>query len=389
MKKRLTQEMKEKIIVGIVIATFSLILYYLLTNFKVISNFMDTLTSILFPFIFGFALAFLLNPIMMFFEDKVFKNWKVKGKSKRLLSAMIALVIAIVTVAFLVMLIVPAIVDSVSDLLSHSEEYISTFSQYITKLFNDLNLDASMVDQLVEQIVGEGNEIIKNFGSFFSEAIPALISTSYGIIRTLLNLLIGIAAAVYMLLDKEMFIGMVNKANYAIFPQNIARYLKSLGMVIRDVFYDFIVGKAIDSFIIGILCYVGLLIMDIEYPILFSVIVGITNMIPVFGPFIGAIPGGIILLFINPIHSVTFLLFILALQQFDGNVLGPLILGDKLGMPSFFILLSVSLGGAFFGVLGMFIGVPTFAVLYYGISGFMEMRLSEKNIDMQEETKHM
>ena len=303
MKKRLTQEMKEKIIVGIVIATFSLVLYYLLTNFKVISNFMDTLTSILFPFIFGFAMAFLLNPIMMFFEDKVFKNWKAKVKSKRLLSVMIALVIAIVTVVFLVMLIVPAIVDSVSDLLSHSEEYISTFSQYITKLFNDLNLDASMVDQLVEQIVGEGNEIIKNFGSFFSEAIPALISTSYGIIRTLLNLLIGIAAAVYMLLDKEMFIGMVNKANYAIFPQNIARYLKSLGMVIRDVFYDFIVGKAIDSFIIGILCYIGLLILDIEYPILFSVIVGITNMIPVFGPFIGAIPGGIILLFINPIPS--------------------------------------------------------------------------------------
>lgn len=389
MKNRFTKEMKDKIIVGMIIASFSLFLYYVLMNLETVSAFFDNVTNVMFPFIFGFALAFLLNPIMLFFEEKVFKNWNCKAKLKRLISMFIALFIAIVVVGFLVMMIVPAIIESVSDLLSHSEEYIASFTGYVVKLFETFNLDSSMVDTWITQFVGEGNAMLEKFGTFFSELIPKLISTSYGVIRTLLNILFGICAAMYLLMDKELFLGMANKANYAIFPQHVARYFKSLGTVIRDVFYDFIVGKAIDSAIIGVLCYIGLLMLDIEYPILFSVIVGFTNMIPVFGPFIGAVPGGIILLIINPMHSLVFCLFILALQQFDGNILGPMVLGDKLGLPSFFILLSVTLGGAFFGIPGMFIGVPTFAVLYYGISGYMEMRLSEKHIDMKEEIKHM
>lgn len=389
MKIRFTKEMKEKIVVGMIIATFSLLLYYVLTNLETVSSSMKSFSTVMFPFVFGFSLAFLLNPVMMFFENKVFKNVKMKQKAKRLISMFIALFIALVVVSFLIMMIVPAIIESVTDLLSHSEEYIASFSIYVAELFERFNLDSSMVEASIGQFVGEGNALVAKFGTFFSEMIPKLISTSYGLVRTLLNVLFGICAAMYLLMDKELFLGMVNKANYALFPQHVARYFKSLGTVVRDVFYDFIVGKAIDSFIIGILCYIGLLFLDIEYPILFSVIVGFTNMIPIFGPFIGAIPGGIILLVINPIHSITFCLFILALQQFDGNVLGPIVLGDKLGLPSFFILFSVTLGGALFGVVGMFIGVPTFAVLYYGISGFMEMRISEKHIDMKEETKHM
>ena len=387
MKVKLTKEMREKIIVGIIIATFTLLLYFVLTNYNLIKGFLGNVGHIMFPFIFGFALAFLLNPIMMFFEEKVFGFWKAKGKSKRLVSMFIALIIAILIIWFLVMMIVPSIIDSVTDLLSHSEEYINSFTKFVTNAFIELHLDAQMVEELVAKVVGEGSEFIKDFGTLFSEAIPALISTSYGIVKSLLNMLIGIAAAMYMLLDKEQFIGMITKANYSLFPQEVARYLKSLSVVIRDVFYDFIVGKAIDSFIIGVLCYVGLMVLDLEYAALFSVIVGVTNMIPVFGPFIGAIPGGIILLIINPVHSITFLLFILVLQQLDGNVIGPLILGNKLGLPSFFILLSVTLGGALFGVIGMFIGVPIFAVLYYAVSGFVELRLSQKHIDITTEEK--
>lgn len=381
MKTKVTKEMREKIHIGIVISAFTLILYVFLTNFSVISNLWGKITGMLFPFIIGFALAFLLNPIMMFFEERVFANWKCKGKGKRTLSLLISLMIAIAIVTFLIYLIVPAVFDSVSDLVSNNEVYIKRFSKFITDIFEDYHLDTSKIND----IVGKSSDFLTYFGDMFTSTLPAIVSTSYGIIKSLLNLLIGVAAAMYLLLDKETFISNVKKINYAILPKPVASYLKRLVNIIKKVFYDFIVGKAVDSLIIGVICYIGLSLMGIKYAALLSVIVGITNMIPVFGPFIGAIPGIIILMIIQPVQSIYFALFILVLQQFDGNILGPLILGDKLGLPSFWILFSVTVGGALFNVVGMFIGVPTFAVIYYAVKEYINLRLETKQIDVNEE----
>lgn len=381
MNVKTTKEMCEKIKVGMVIAAFSLGLYFVLMNFNVVSNTWNSIVGVLFPFIIGFAFAFLLNPIMMFFEAKVFKSWKCKGKGKRTVSMFIALFIAIAIIALMCYLITPAIIDSVKDLVSNNEVYIHRFSNFISDVFKDFNLD----DKSINTVVGQGSNFLDQFGDVFSSAFPAIISTSYGVIKALLNVLIGVAAAMYLLLDKEHFFTLMEKANYAVFPKSVANYLKNLVNVIRRVFYDFIIGKAIDSFIIGIICYVGLSILGIEYAALLSVIVAVTNMIPVFGPFIGAVPGVLILLIINPIQSLYFALFILALQQFDGNVLGPLILGDKLGLPSFWILFSVTVGGSLLGIVGMFIGVPTFAVIYYGIQEYLNFRLEKKQIVISSE----
>lgn len=382
MKIKVTKEMREKILIGIAITSFALILYVLLTNFAVVSNLWGKLTGMLFPFIIGFALAFLLNPIMMFFEERVFAKWICKGKGKRTLSMMIALIIALTVIALLFALIVPAVIDSVSDLVSNNEVYITRFTMFITEIFENYHLDTSKIND----IVGRSSEFLEYFGDMFTSTLPAIVSTSYGIIKSLLNILIGVAAAMYLLLDKEVFIANVKKINYAILPKPVATYLKRLVNVIRNVFYDFIVGKAIDSLIIGIICYIGLSLLGIKYAALLSVIVGITNMIPVFGPFIGAVPGIIILLIIQPIQSVYFALFILVLQQFDGNILGPLILGDKLGLPSFWILFSVTVGGSLFNVVGMFIGVPTFAVIYYALKEYINFRLESKQININEES---
>jgi len=380
MKVKLTKEMREKIHVGIIISAFSIIMYFLLMNFKVASGLWSTITSILFPFILGFAIAFLLNPIMVFFELKVFKNWQPKGKGKRIICMLISLLLALIAIVLLIRMIIPTIADSVTDLIVNNEYYINSFSRFITDVFEDFHLDTSKV----KNIVGEGSEFLNQFANLFSNTVPTIVSTSYGIIKSLMNMIIGIAAAMYLLLDKEYFLRIAKKVNFAIFPKTVAHYLKSLSNVIRDVFYAFIVGKAIDSFIIGILCYIGLSLMNIQYALLLSVIVGITNMIPVFGPFIGAMPGILILLMVHPIHALYFTIFIIALQQLDGNVIGPLILGDKLGLPSFWILFSVTVGGALFGIVGMFIGVPTFAVIYYGVVEFINIRLSQKNIDIHE-----
>lgn len=381
MKTKVTKEMREKIHIGIVISAFTLILYVFLTNFSIISNLWGKITGMLFPFIIGFALAFLLNPIMMFFETRVFKNWKCKGKGKRTLSMLISLLIAIAVVTFLIYLIVPAVIDSVSDLVSNNEVYINRFSSFITNIFEDYHLDTSKIND----IVGRSSDFLTYFGDMFTSTLPAIVSTSYGIIKSLLNVLIGVAAAMYLLLDKETFISNVKKINYAILPKPVASYLKRLVNIIKKVFYDFIVGKAVDSLIIGVICYIGLSLMGIKYAPLLSVIVGITNMIPVFGPFIGAIPGIIILMIIQPVQSIYFAIYILALQQFDGNILGPLILGDKLGLPSFWILFSVTVGGALFSVVGMFIGVPTFAVIYYAVKEYINLRLERKQINVNDD----
>lgn len=381
MKTKVTKEMREKIHIGITISAFTLILYVFLTNFSIISNLWGKITGVFFPFIIGFALAFLLNPIMMFFECRVFENWKCKGKGKRTLSMLISLLIAVAVVSFLICLIVPAVIDSVSDLVSNNEIYIKRFSNFITNVFEDYHLDTSKIND----IVGRSSDFLTYFGDMFTSTLPAIVSTSYGIIKSLLNLLIGVAAAMYLLLDKETFISNVKKINYAILPKPVASYLKRLVNIIKKVFYDFIVGKAIDSLIIGVICYIGLSLMGIKYAALLSVIVGITNMIPVFGPFIGAVPGIIILMIIQPVQSIYFAIFILALQQFDGNILGPLILGDKLGLPSFWILFSVTVGGALFSIVGMFIGVPTFAVIYYAVKEYINLRLERKQIDVNED----
>ena len=156
--------------------------------------------------------------------------------------------------------------------------------------------------------------------------------------------------------------------------------LIQLSRLTSRMFNSFIIGKMIDSLIIGVICFIGMLIMRLPFAVLISFIVGLTNMIPVFGPFIGAVPGIFILFIVDPIYSLIFAVFVLLLQQFDGNILGPMILGDQLGLPSLWVMFSIIVGGGMFGILGMFLGVPVFAVLYVVVRGFVSGRLKEKNI---------
>lgn len=381
MKTKVTTEMKEKIIIGIIIAAFAIAFYFVLNSFDVIISIWNHFISVLFPFIIGFGIAFLVNPIMELFEKKIFKSWECKGKHKRTISVLIAFIIIIIIFTILSYLIIPSVANSVSDLVLNSDKYIERYSAFVTDFVKTNNLDMN----IISKVVGTGDEFLNHITEFVSQVIPSIVSTSYGIVRSLLDVLIGVVAGIYLLLDKEKFMSNIKKLNYAILPKNLAVYFRSTILVCRNVFYDFIVGKAIDSLIIGIMCYIGLAFLQIKYAPLLSMIVGITNMIPVFGPFIGAVPGIILLLIVEPIQALYFMIFVFVLQQFDGNILGPLILGDKLGIPSFWILFSVTVGGAFFGVAGMFLGVPTFAVIYFTLREFINIRLMKKQIDVDEE----
>ena len=197
------------------------------------------------------------------------------------------------------------------------------------------------------------------------------------------NLLLGIAIAMYVLIDRERFSLQAKKIIYFITNQKTGDYLIDLSRLSSNMIHRFILGKMLDSFIIGVICYVGMLVLGLSYPLLLSVIVGVTNMIPVFGPFIGAIPGALILLLVDPLQALWFILFIILLQQFDGNFLGPRILGDSMGLPSLWIMFAIVVGGGYFGVVGMFLGVPIFAVIYIVSKKIISNKLEKDSIQIK------
>ena len=211
------------------------------------------------------------------------------------------------------------------------------------------------------------------------------MSYSYSVVRGVTLTLIAIASAVYMSLDKENLLHLIKSLTYSVLPTHTANFLTLYTMDAKNVFQQYIVGNILDSFIVGIVCWLGMMLLHIPYAPMIGFIVGVTNVIPVFGPFLGAIPVILLLLMINPMNALVFAVFILILQQIDGNVLKPIILGDKLGISGFWILFSVTVGGSLFGVTGMFLGVPVFALVYEAIQDLIAIRLHNKKITVPDE----
>lgn len=374
MRFKLDEQGKNKVLIGVLIAISAIVFYFLILNFSQIQSFFSNMFSILFPFIVGFVIAFLLNPIMMFLENRAFAKLRFKQQTKRNIAASIAVIIGIVSVGALLFLIVSQVRPSIESLVANYDTYVKTFEQFLEDVLLRFDLDMNVITDLTQS----SEDVVQFVTETASQFAPKILDAGYGIVMTLLNILIGIIAGLYLLMDKEKFLYQCGKLNRAIFPERVANYIARFMTILRNIFYDFIVGKAIDSLIIGIICYIGMSLLGFEYAALISVIVGITNMIPVFGPFIGAVPGVFILLLVDPMQSLYFMIFVFVLQQFDGNFLGPLILGDKLGIPTFWILFSVTVGGALFGIVGMFIGVPAFAAIYFLLKELVNFRLEEK-----------
>lgn len=370
--------MQKKILVWSVIFGISIFIFFCFYKFPQIKSGLISVASLTAPFILGFAIAFLLNGPMMFIENKLMGKLNWKKENKRRVSAICAVIIGLVVVGAFLALLIPQLMESLYTLIKKSPQYLDSFQ----KMSEEMMIRYDINFKEITAIVGEQPDFISKLTDFFSSALPEMLKFSYSFASGMLNVLLGIMAGLYILLDKEKFVLHVRKANYAIFPKRVADYMVKVSRTSADIFNNFIIGKAIDSLIIGILCYIGMNIISLPYAVLLSVIVGVTNMIPVFGPFIGAVPGMLILLIINPLYSVYFALFILVLQQFDGNILGPLILGDKLGLPSLWILFAVCVGGGLFGIVGMFVGVPIFAVIYTLSREWIIYRLKKKNLDI-------
>lgn len=357
-----------------------IILFFIIYRFKNIAGYLNAIINIVMPFIFGFAIAYIINPIVNFFETKVYTKLLSKFKNKKLervLSLATAAIIFIGCIFLLFSLLVPNVIESIQMLANNIDEYLDNSKTFISSYFKSERIHDA-IDFFYNNM---STTVTKWFSAENMENLFSIIKNSFlESIKFIYNFCIGFVIAIYILNDKEKFKCQIKKILYAIFNKDTVNFILENIKSTDKIFINFFNAKLIDSLIIGVICFIGMLIFKMPYALMISVIVGVTNIIPYFGPFIGAIPSALIILLVNPQKFIWFVIFIFILQQFDGNVLGPKILGDKTGLSSFWVLFSLLLFGKLFGIVGMIIGVPIFSIIYTYINNQLKKRLTKKEL---------
>lgn len=392
--KRLLENKHARLMLMIFIVGALLIIFnQIVGNYESFSEGVGTIKTIVSPFIYGFVMAYLLSPIynatvrgLYKLLGKYFKNKQRLFSFCKLVASVVAVVCLIGAVAGLIALIVPQVIESLTGILKSLPQRLTQLSA----LFNDITskMDNKRLAMKMSEIYAQvqtnlielaQTKLLPGMGTLVGQVSTQVILT----LKTMMNVMIGVMACVYMLNSKERFQGQFKKVILATLPKEKAEAVFDFAKFTNRTFGGFINGKIIDSIIIGIICFILMKTFGFPYPILISAIIGITNVIPFFGPFIGAIPAAIIILLVSPIHALYFLVLIFVLQQVDGNIIGPAILGNTTGIASFWVLFSIVIGGGLFGFIGMVLGVPVFAIIYYYFSRSINKRLEAKGLEFR------
>lgn len=374
-----------------IVATGSvtLLIFFCIYKFAALTAAVKKLIGILMPVLVGIVIAYVLSPLYNWLWRKILRllhhtlKWHGRGaiRCAGILAMTATFLGAGAVLAGLLALIIPQIIMSVSSFASTLPSNLMHVSQSLQKLLaNNPEIEETAMS-LYAQGVSYIEEWIQN--SFTPSMQDAMGYISIGVMSTVSfvkNFFIGLIVAVYLLSGKEKFLSQMTRCTYALFGARWGNVITEYARYANQVFIGFISGKLLDSLIIFLISVVVLNIMNMPYAMLVSVIIGVTNIIPFFGPFIGAIPSFIIILINSPIQSLYFLIFVLALQQFDGNILGPKILGNSTGLPSFWVLFAILLFGGLFGFIGMLIGVPVFAVLTHIFKDILNRRLKQQHL---------
>lgn len=368
----------------------AILFYYILFHG---SNFMggiDKFVTIAMPIIDGFVLAYLFTPVLNMIESKLIvplckkAGLSMTPKVKRRIRAgsiLATLAIVLVIIYELFALILPEVIRSVQSIIFQFPIYINNLSNWALLLLKDNPELEATVDALIDQYSAKMLEYVNtNLLPHINEVLKTVSLSVIGIFKALWNLIIGFIISIYLLGSKEKFAGQAKKIVYALFDRKAGNELVSNFRFIHSTFIGFIGGKIVDSIIIGIICFICTSIIGTPYSILVSVIIGVTNIIPFFGPWIGGIPSALLVLMVDPKQALYFGILIIFIQQFDGNILGPKILGDSTGLSGFWVIFSITIFGGLFGVLGMIVGVPIFAVFYAGVKSLVNRYLRRKNL---------
>lgn len=365
-------EMKRYLKIGITgaaILASGILCAFVLFKMRVIIELLKGITGILKPFLYGAVIAYLLAPLCNKIEEKLFQTFpKANRKAKRFIcfiAIVISLCVALAIVWMVIMLIIPQVWDSVMKIIDMVPQKITILNNWIEHMLENQPELQAYFEEFANQAESHINSLL-NVDTIqkVQSIINSLSVQVFGVLGVLKNISLGFLISAYLLGSRKLFGAQAGLILHGVFPDKWAGIIEEEIRYTDKMFNGFLVGKIIDSAIIGLLCFAGLSFMGFEAPAFIGVIIGITNIIPFFGPFIGAIPCGLLLLLENPVHCLYFIIFIFVLQQLDGNVIGPKILGNTTGVSSFWVLFSILLFGGMWGVVGMVIGVPLFAVIY-------------------------
>jgi len=359
---------------AIIVIAVNVLLITAIFKLNAILGLLDKIVTVMMPIIWGLGLAFLINPLMVTTERMALKVIKKPKRPKllRAFSVTVASIIFLGLVAGIIAVIVPEFVKSFNDIVNNFSSLVEKAENWINKLFNNYPKVQKLVsDKLVD------------FGTDLNKLQPMLeniLSGAWGFLNVIYNFVLGFIFSIYLLVGKEEHLAQTKKIIFANFRHSTAEKILHFGSDANLVFSGFISGKIIDSFIIGVICFIGLTIIGMPYNVLISVIIGVTNVIPFFGPLIGAIPSGMLMLLVEPKMVIWLLIFIFMLQQFDGNILGPKILGGSTGLPAIWVMIALFVCGGLFGFIGMLLGVPTFALIYKITRESIDNKLKRKKL---------
>lgn len=383
MKSPLSAEFKMRTLSNIAVIAAGVGIITLVWRFKSITSVLSTILGILFPFLLGCVLAFILTPIVTkverFLQHRVFN--KSHPKIARSAGIIVAYGVLILAMGSFIYLLVPQLIQSLRSVTSYVAYYWNThaneINDIIAKLASFSGQESNDLVTTIQKLISEG---VSQLLSMSNILISNVVSISVSISNFLVQIFVALCAGIYLLIEKEHFAAQSKKILCAFMPTQIVRLLVKWARKSHAIFAGFINGKIVDSVIIGILCYIAMMVLKLDYALLISVVVGITNILPFFGPFIGAIPSVLILLLISPWQALEFAILILVLQQIDGNIIGPRVLGDTLGLSPFWIMLSIIVGSGLFGFVGILLGVPVFALIYAIVQATVEYRLEKRGL---------
>lgn len=372
------EEFRKPLIVSLVIL-FSIIMFHLFDNLGQTLNVIGYMLGVFSPIIGGFVLAFLLNILMKAIELKLFKNLKLKQGMKRGLSLLTTFIIVIGLITLSFYFILPQLVNSIQQLqIDATAEYFSNLEAFFKEKFVQLNLS----DDIVKQILAIWTSIVNGVTDFMLSIADQALGLFTGFIAVVFNTIISLVVGIYILISKEKLLRTFKKVFYAFTPRKFCDQATKYIRIINTSFENFIRGQVVEAAVLGVVCYIGMLIFGFEYPLVISFLVGITNVIPLFGPYIGAVPALLLLVIVNPINALWFILFLVVLQQIESNLIYPRIVGSNMGISGFWIIVAVVVGNSLYGILGILLGIPLLSSLYVIIKEIAEKRLQDKNIEI-------
>ena len=368
----MTKENKKDLIKLII---FAVVLIFAFIHIKEIWNFLGFILQLIMPFILGIVIAFVLNILINLIETKLLNKAKMSDKSKRTISLLLSLAIVFTFIVVLLLLIIPQLKNTAELFVDNMPMY----EENVKELLDKFNIDPEIVNQIEEGVQDFGTVAIDFIKNNSDHILEVTIGVASNVISVVVNTVIALVFAIYLLVQKEKLLSQLNKVLKAYLPLNKVSKIRDIAKLSNRICANFVSGQCLEAVIIGVLCFIGMLILGIPYAATISVLIGVTALIPVYGAFIGTIVGAFLIFMVSPIKALIFVIFIIILQQFEGNLIYPKVVGKSVGLPGIWVFVAVTIGAGLAGIVGMLISVPVVSILYSILATDVNYRINAKN----------